>query len=325
MSEKPAIVFMGTAPFAVPSLELLMNSGYPIAGVITAPDKPAGRGQKIRQSAVKEFAVANELPVFQPANLKDPSFLETLHQLKPDLQIVVAFRMLPREVWSLPPLGTINLHASLLPEYRGAAPINHAIINGEKETGVTTFFINEQIDTGPILLQELVDIGFDEHAGDLHDRLMVIGADLVKKTVDGISAGELSPTLQSNATLRITALKAAPKIFREHCRINWNRSTTDVYNFIRGLSPSPGAFTHLHMKSGQQQQLKIYKADIDHTAGAVSKPGNCSTDGKSYLQIACSDGYLMLQMVQLEGKKRMSIQEFLRGFIVEELVCAVPF
>jgi methionyl-tRNA formyltransferase len=325
MSEKPAIVFMGTAPFAVPSLELLMNSGYPIAGVITAPDKPAGRGQKIRHSAVKEFAVANELPVLQPANLKDPSFLETLHQLKPDLQVVVAFRMLPREVWSLPPLGTINLHASLLPEYRGAAPINHAIINGEKETGVTTFFINEQIDTGPILLQEHVDIDFNENAGDLHYRLMVKGAELVKKTVDAIIAGKLSPTLQSNAAIRKTGLKAAPKIFREHCRINWNRSTTDVYNFIRGLSPMPGAFTHLHMKSGQQQQLKIYEAGIVHTEGAASKPGNCSTDGKSYLQIACSDGHLMLQTVQLEGKKRMSIQEFLRGFSVEELVCAVPF
>jgi len=316
---------MGTAPFAVPTLKLLMNSGYPIAGVITAPDKPAGRGQKLRQSAVKTCALEHELRIFQPANLRDDSFLNTLKQLSPDLQVVVAFRMLPKEVWSLPVLGTINLHASLLPDYRGAAPINHAIINGEKVTGVTTFFINEHIDTGPILLKEKVEIGFNENAGELHDRLMMTGASLVLKTVEGIRQGNLMPTQQSFPGNQNKALKAAPKLFREHCRINWKQSSTELHNFIRGLSPSPGAFTYLFMKGDLRWLLKVYETRINHDPWIPVQPGTCSTDGKSYLKIACGDGFINLYTVQLEGKKKMTIQEFLRGFNSNHLLHADTF
>jgi methionyl-tRNA formyltransferase len=314
MVKKPTLVFMGTASFAVPTLELLVNRGYCVAGVVTAPDKPAGRGQKNKQSAVKEFALNANLPVYQPANLRDESFLNTLQQLRPDLQVVVAFRMLPKEVWALPPLGTINLHASLLPDYRGAAPINHAIINGEKVTGVTTFFINEKMDTGPILMQEKVEIGMEETAAELHDRLMVIGARLVLKTIETISLGIITPISQTLSGTTEKELKVAPKIFREHCRINWKQNVTDVYNFIRGLSPSPGAFTYLKINNGPQWLLKVYEAEMNPDIGPCDLPGSCITDGKTYLKIACSNGYLMLLTVQLEGKKKMSIQDFLRGF-----------
>jgi methionyl-tRNA formyltransferase len=322
MLSKPSIVFMGTAPFAVPTLNLLMNSGYPIAGVITAPDKPAGRGQKISQSAVKTFALKHGLPLLQPSNLRDESFLHMLKQLSPDLQVVVAFRMLPREVWSLPPMGTINLHASLLPDYRGAAPINHAIINGEKVTGVTTFFINEQMDTGPILMQEKVEIGFNETAGELHDRLMITGANLILKTVEGISHGDLVATPQSIQGNQDKILKPAPKIFREHCRIDWRQNSKAIYNFIRGLSPSPGAFTYLFTEGDIRLLLKVYEASINHDHWMPKQPGICSTDGKSYLKIACTDGFITLHSVQLEGKKKMTIQAFLRGFNSELLLYA---
>jgi len=256
---------MGSPGFAVRPLQLLLGSGCKVVGVITAPDRPAGRGKKIRFSDVKEFLVQEKLniPILQPEKLKEPSFLEKLRSLKPELQIVVAFRMLPEEVWSIPPLGTFNLHASLLPQYRGAAPINHALINGEKETGVTTFLIDEQIDTGNILLQERTEIGPEESAGELHDRLMFMGAGLVLETVRQLKEGALKAKSQDLFLDPGTSLKRAPKIFKEDCRIDWNLPGQRLFNLIRGLSPYPGAFTYLERDPGQSLLCKIFKATFE--------------------------------------------------------------
>jgi len=306
------IVFMGTPEFAVPSLNKLLQAGYKIAGVVTAPDKPAGRGLQITESAVKKFAVANNLKILQPEKLKSPDFLEELKLLKADLQIVVAFRMLPEIVWSMPPLGTINLHASLLPQYRGAAPINWAIINGEKETGVTTFKLQHEIDTGNILLTDKIKIGDEETAGELHDRMKEIGAELLVKTINGIANNTIKEVSQQEpSTINhqlSTHLKHAPKINTETCRIDWQTDVSDVFNLVRGLSPYPAAFTYLSGK-----MIKIFKA-IKENEKPASLPGEFETDKKTYLKFACVNGYISIRELQLEGKKKITIEEFLRGF-----------
>jgi methionyl-tRNA formyltransferase len=300
------IVFMGTPEFAVASLEALLEAGSNIVGVITAPDKPAGRGQKISESAVKQYAIAQGLKVLQPVRLKDPDFLAELEALKADLQVVVAFRMLPEVVWQMPVKGTINLHASLLPQYRGAAPINWAIINGEQESGVTTFFLKQEIDTGDILFVEKISIDDDVTAGEYHDRLMNKGAGLLVKTVKAIESGRYTEQPQEQLADG-QELKHAPKIFKDDCRINWNQPVAQVYNLIRGLSPYPAAFTELNGKV-----FKIYKATKEETQPTI-QPSTYATDQKSYLKFACTDGYISIKEAQLEGKKRMGIEEFLRG------------
>lgn len=294
---------MGTPEFAVASLSALLDAGKEIVAVVTAPDKPAGRGQKISESAVKQFAVSKGLPVLQPLKLKDPDFIAQLTALKPDLQVVVAFRMLPEVVWNLPPQGTINLHASILPNYRGAAPINWAVINGEKETGVTTFKLQHEIDTGDILMQEKLLIGDTETAGELHDRMKITGAELLVQTVNDLEKGKL----QASAQNADSAIKHAPKLFKEDCEIHWNQSVKHVYNQIRGLSPYPTAFSTLAGKN-----LKIFKATLVQQQPHV-KPGEFVTDHKTFLKFAAADGWLNLEEVQLEGKKKMGIEEFLRG------------
>jgi len=298
---------MGTPQFAVASLDELIKAGSEIVGVITAPDKPAGRGQKISESAVKQYAVANGLRVLQPTNLKDPEFLAELRSLDADLQVVVAFRMLPEEVWNMPDKGTINLHASLLPNYRGAAPINWAIINGEKESGVTTFFLKHEIDTGNVLFTEKVTLTGHETAGDLHDRLMHKGAGLLVKTVKAVESGRYNEHPQASLHSEDAELKNAPKIYKDDCKIDWNRPVIEVYNLIRGLSPVPTAFTELNGKT-----LKIYRANYQETEPGV-QPGGFITDNKSHLKFAAKDGFISVTDVQLEGKKRMEIAEFLRG------------
>jgi methionyl-tRNA formyltransferase len=301
------IVFMGTPQFAVASLDELIKAGADIAGVITAPDKPAGRGQKVSESAVKQYAVANGLKVLQPTNLKDPAFLAELKALHADLQVVVAFRMLPTEVWNMPEKGTINLHASLLPHYRGAAPINWVLINGEKESGVTTFFLKHEIDTGDILFTEKITLTGHETAGELHDRLMHKGAGLLVKTVKAVESGRYNEHPQSTFLTEDIELKAAPKLFKEHSNIDWNQTSETVYNLIRGLSPTPAAQTVLNDKT-----FKIYRAETQPAQPGI-QPGGFLTDNKTYLKFAAQDGYVSVTDVQLEGKKRMSIEEFLRG------------
>jgi methionyl-tRNA formyltransferase len=300
------IVFMGTPQFAVTSLDALIKAGCDIVGVVTAPDKPAGRGQKVSESAVKQYAVMNGLKVLQPEKLKSPEFLEELRALQADLQVVVAFRMLPEAVWNMPPKGTINLHASLLPQYRGAAPINWAIINGETESGVTTFFLKQEIDTGDILFTEKVTLTGHETAGDLHDRLMNKGAGLLVKTVKGVESGRYNEHPQSQL-LEGVELKHAPKIFKEDCLIDWNNTAESIYNKIRGLSPSPTAYTLLNDKT-----LKVFNSECQMVQPGI-QPGGFLTDNKTYLKFAATDGFICLTDVQLEGKKRMNIEEFLRG------------
>ncbi|WGQ08709.1 methionyl-tRNA formyltransferase [Pedobacter gandavensis] len=297
------LVFMGTPDFAVASLNALVEAGFNVVGVVTAADKPAGRGQKLQESAVKQYAVAKGLKVLQPLKLKDPEFIQELQALKADLQVVVAFRMLPEIVWNMPSKGTINLHASLLPQYRGAAPINHAIINGEKESGVTTFFLKHEIDTGDTIFSERVTIGEDETAGELHDQLMHVGAGLLVKTVKAIEEGNYTeqPQVQSDS------LKHAPKIFKEFCMINWDQPAKTVYNLIRGLSPYPTAFTKLGEKT-----LKVFKAELENETPDIPV-GQFLSDGKTYLKFAAKDGYIKLTDLQYEGKKRMTVEEFLRG------------
>lgn len=309
MSGYPRIVFMGTPDFAVPSLAQLLRAGYPVVGVVTAPDRPAGRGMQLSSSAVKKFALEKQLPVLQPEKLKAPEFISSLQALKADLQVVVAFRMLPEMVWNMPPLGTINVHASLLPKYRGAAPINWAIINGEKETGVTTFQLTHAIDTGHILLQEKVAIGDDETAGELHDRLKESGAALLIKTLDALRQGNLKAQPQELLVREDWPPHTlhAPKIFRETCEIDWHRPVDTIYDHIRGLAPVPGAFTRY-----RGQQLKIYCADKEYTSHSAA-PGSSDTDAKTYLRFAGADGYLYIKELQAEGKKRMEIAAFLRG------------
>lgn len=301
MSNKLRIVFMGTPEFAVPSLQILIENNLEVVGVITAPDKKSGRGQKISRSAIKEYALSQNLNILQPTNLKSEAFLEELKALRANLQIVVAFRMLPQAVWSLPQLGTFNLHGSLLPQYRGAAPINWAIINGEKETGVTTFFLKHEIDTGDLIEQQATPINPQDNVGTLYARLMDMGSKLVLKTVRAIETNTLTTTPQSEAI----EIKHAPKLFKDTCQIDWRQSADSNYNFIRGLSPYPAAWTQLKGKT-----FKIYKAT--KTEVTVTEP--IQTDNKTFLHFACSDYYLNVEEVQLEGKKRMKTDEFLRGY-----------
>jgi methionyl-tRNA formyltransferase len=300
------IVFMGTPDFAVASLKALSEAGFEIVGVVTAPDKPAGRGQKINESAVKKYAVERGLKVLQPVKLKDAEFLENLQALNADLQVIVAFRMLPEVVWNMPARGTVNLHASVLPQYRGAAPINWAIINGEKESGVTTFFLKQEIDTGDILFSERVVIESNDTAGDLHDKLMDVGAGLLVKTLRAIENNEFTEQPQDHIEID-GSLKIAPKIFKEDCLINWDQPVEQVFNMIRGLSPYPTAYTNLEGKS-----LKVFMAEME-IGMPGPKPGTFLTDNKKYLKFACVDGFISVTDIQLEGKKRMKIDEFLRG------------
>ena len=302
------IVFMGTPEFAVASLEALVKAGFNIAGVVTAPDKPAGRGMQLQQSAVKKYALDHNLKVLQPEKLKSPEFLQELKQLQADLQVVVAFRMLPEVVWNMPPKGTINLHGSLLPKYRGAAPINWAVINGEKETGVTTFKLKHEIDTGDIYLQESFPIGENETAGEVHDKMKEIGAQLLVKTVNGIFENTLNEKPQLTQNSSATPLPHAPKIFTETCKIDFSKSCAEVHNLIRGLSPFPGAFTLFQGKT-----LKIFRSEKLNTL-PKGEPGTFSTDQKTYLHFNCTDGAIAALEIQMEGKKRMKIEDFLRGY-----------
>ncbi|MFD2921063.1 methionyl-tRNA formyltransferase [Terrimonas rubra] len=299
------IVFMGTPEFAVASLDALVKAGCNIVGVVTAPDKPAGRGMQLTQSAVKQYAVEHNLKVLQPVKLKDPDFINELASLQADLQVVVAFRMLPEIVWNMPLKGTINLHGSLLPQYRGAAPINWAVINGEKETGVTTFKLQHAIDTGDIMMQESFAIGENETAGEVHDRMKLIGANLLVKTVQAIEEGTATEIPQPAQT---GDLKHAPKIFTETCQINFNDTVAAVHNLVRGLAPFPAAFTTLNNK-----KLKVFAVTKELTAHQQVN-GSYETDGKSFLKFACADGYVYVQDIQLEGKKRMDIRSFLAGY-----------
>ena len=306
------IVFMGTPDFAVASLAALVEKGYKVVGVVTAPDKPAGRGQKLQQAAVKTYALAQQLPVLQPEKLKDESFLSELKSLKADLQIIVAFRMLPEVVWKMPVLGTFNLHGSLLPRYRGAAPLNWAIMNGDQESGVTTFLLKQEIDTGNILFWEKVPISPDLTVGELHDQLMVIGAGLVIKTVDALAEGKAIPIAQEKLVIEPERLHA-PKIFKEDCRIDWSLDVQKTHNKIRGLSPYPTAWTELAAPLKETVSLKIFRTSIELCAHSLV-PGTILSDQKKWAKIACTDGYLSVIDLQLAGKKRMGIEEFLRGF-----------
>ena len=305
------IVFMGTPEFAEFTLRRLVESHYNIVGVVTMPDKPMGRhGSVLQSSPVKKYAVEQGIPVLQPEKLKDPLFIEQLAALKADLQIVVAFRMLPEVVWNMPRLGTFNLHASLLPQYRGAAPINWAIINGDKETGVTTFFLKHEIDTGDIIHQERIPILPDDNAGTMHDKLMELGADLTVKTLEDILAGTVKPVSQQS--IAETDLRPAPKIFKETCRVDWNQPTARVNDFIRGLSPYPAAWTVLHSASGTDQDFKIYSA-TPVSCTPSQKPGTIMCDGRKSLCVATADGALRLNEVQIAGKKRMDVCALLCG------------
>lgn len=302
------IVFMGTPEFAVASLDILIQNKYEVVGVVTVPDKPAGRGQQIQQSAVKKYALEKGLRILQPEKLKDESFINELKELKADLQIVVAFRMLPEVVWNMPPLGTYNLHGSLLPKYRGAAPINWAIINGETESGVTSFKLQHNIDTGNILFQSIVPISKTTTAGELHDKLMQVGAELILKTVKAIESGnyELKPQDDSKSI-------HAPKLFKETCKIEWNNNCEKIYNLIRGLSPYPAAFTEFVDKNNQTVGIKIFNSEMEEVH-QTHITGSVVSDGKTFLKVACTNGFLHIKELQMAGKKRMLVEEFLRGF-----------
>jgi len=310
------IIFMGTPTFAVASLEILVKNGYKVVGVVTSPDKPAGRGQQVQQSAVKQFAVANQLNVLQPANLKDESFIQELKVLHADLQIVVAFRMLPEKVWNMPPLGTYNLHASLLPHYRGAAPINWAIINGERETGVTTFKLKHEIDTGSILLQEKVTITEEMNAGELHDKLMEVGAGLLLRSVKQIESGQVDLKEQGALLKPGEEAKHAPKIFKDDCKIDWNSEGARIHNLIRGLSPYPCAWTELQ-GAEKKTTFKIYRSRLEKAAHNL-QPGSIQCDGKKELKVACAGGYIYITELQMEGKKKLLTEDFLRGYSFTE-------
>lgn len=299
------IIFLGTPDFAVASLNALVQEGAKVVAVVTAPDKPAGRGLQLQLSAVKKYALQHNIPVLQPIKLKDPLFIEELASYKADLQVVVAFRMLPVAVWDMPALGTVNVHASLLPQYRGAAPINWAIINGEKETGVTTFKLKHEIDTGDILLQKRIAIAADDNAGTLHDKLMTAGAELIVTTVKGLAEGALKELPQSSFE---GTVRHAPKIFKEDMKIDWQQTASAIQNHISGLSPYPAAFTSLNGK-----QIKVFKSHIALQKHEINV-GEYETDHKSFLKIACHDGFVFIDELQQEGKKRMEIEAFLRGF-----------
>ncbi len=301
------LIFMGTPEFAVASLDALVKAGCNIVAVITAADKPAGRGMKLSETAVKKYALSAGLKILQPEKLKNTEFLDELKSLNADLQIVVAFRMLPEIVWNMPPMGTINLHGSLLPQYRGAAPINWAIINGEKETGVTTFKLKHEIDTGNILLQQSFLIHENETAGEVHDKMKLIGAEILLATIKKLAAGTLIEK-QQNISEKNEPLNSAPKLFAETCKIDFSKSVTAIHNLIRGLSPFPGAFTKLGEKT-----VKIFRS-FPEKENHSATIGTWETDNKTFLKIACADGYLFIKELQLEGKNKMKIEDFLRGF-----------
>ena len=295
------IVFMGTPEFAVASLAALVDGGYNIVGVITAPDKPKGRGRQLMTSAVKDYALEKSLTILQPTNLKSENFLAELKELNAELQIVVAFRMLPELVWNMPSMGTFNLHGSLLPQYRGAAPINWAIINGEKKTGVTTFFLQHEIDTGNIILQEEEPILANDNVGTLYERLMILGAKTVVKTVELIEEGKVETKQQ----VETSTLKSAPKLFKETCEINWNQPASQTHDFIRGLSPYPAAWSILN-----DSKFKIYKTEID---SSIVETGKIESDNKTFIKVGCNGGSILIKELQLQGKKRMKTEDFLRG------------
>lgn len=306
------IVFMGTPDFAVETLRLLVENNYDIVGVVTTPDKPAGRGYKQQASAVKKYALSQGLYIMQPEKLRDESFLNELKSLNADLQIVVAFRMLPYVVWGMPAKGTFNVHASLLPQYRGAAPINWAVINGEKETGVTTFFLSHEIDTGDIIFQKKILIGKEDNAEIVHDKLMTLGAQLALKTVDAIENDAIKTKAQNKYYIDESELKSAPKLFRDNTEIDWNKTGTEIYNFVRGLSPYPAAWTELEV-NGSLQPFKIFGTKF--VSGEHSLPiKQIVTDNKTYLCIAVTDGFIEITDIQISGKKRMEIRDFLNGF-----------
>ena len=314
------IIFFGTPDFAVESLSRLVDGGYNVAAVVTMPDKPAGRGRQIQESDVKRYAVAHGLPVLQPVSLKDEAFIEELRSFNAQLFIVIAFRMLPEAVWQMPPLGTFNLHASLLPRYRGAAPINWAVMNGDTETGVTTFFLKHEIDTGDVIQQRSCPIGRHDNVEVIHDRLMVMGADMVLETVDAIIAGTVKPIPQDQMLTAGQQPTPAPKIFKDTCRIDWRRPAEDLYNHIRGLSPYPAAWTVLVDEAGNEvTTLKVYETSepIPFSAGESPVAGALKADRKT-LQVACADGWLQLMSLQQSGKKCMDVDAFLRGFVVHD-------
>ncbi|MFO7828871.1 MAG: methionyl-tRNA formyltransferase [Bacteroidales bacterium] len=306
------IVYMGTPDFAVAPLKKLVDYGYNVVGVVTNPDKPAGRGQKIKESPVKIFAQKNNITILQPEKFKSEKFLHELKDMKADLQIVVAFKMLPEVVWAMPPKGTFNLHASLLPNYRGAAPINWAIINGEQKTGVTTFFLEKEIDTGNIILQEDVPVYENDTAGDLHDRLMEKGAELVIKTVDVILSGNYRLINQKEITTDNQNIKPAPKIFKNECKINWNETVDNIHNFIRGLSPYPAAWTEIK-NNNDTIQIKIYQS-LKENSKHNFLPGKIITDSKLNFKVACKNGFIKILELQQAGKKKLKTEDFLRGF-----------
>lgn len=307
------IVFMGTPDFAVESLRVLVENNYNVVGVITMPDKPAGRGHKIQYSAVKIYAESQSIPLLQPEKLKDEDFISALREWNADLQIVVAFRMLPEVVWNMPRLGTFNLHASLLPQYRGAAPINWAIMNGDKETGATTFFLTHEIDTGKIILQEKLPIGDSDNVGKIHDELMVMGGQLVKRTVDLLLEGKTDAIPQEQFFKDEKELKPAPKIFKETCRIDWSRPAKDIYNHIRGLSPYPVAWTELKAEGKESVSVKIYGATVDNTISNLPS-GTIITDNKTYIKVSGIDGVINITNLQLPGKKALNTEDLLRGY-----------
>jgi len=312
MNRELRIVYMGTPEFAVEPLRAILEAGYKVVAVITVPDKPAGRGQKLHISAVKEFASSKNIPILQPVNLKDPDFIAELKSYDANLQVVVAFRMLPEVVWQMPEFGTLNLHASLLPQYRGAAPINHVIINGETETGLTTFFIEKEIDTGNIILSRNIPILPIDDAGTLHDRLMLAGGSLMVETLSLIMSGKVHTTNQANITLKDSELKAAPKIFKNDCKIGWDSTCEKIHNKVRGLSPFPCAFSNLIIESVGVKQVKIYKTTFK-IIETDKIPGSIVRESKDALAVVASDGLVYIEELQMEGKKRMKTPEFLRG------------
>ena len=305
------IIYMGTPEYAVAPLHELRRHGFNVVAVISAPDKPAGRGMKLRKAAVARYALDNNLPLLQPPNLKSGDFIGQLQSFQANLQVVVAFRKLPSIVWQMPEYGTFNLHASLLPQYRGAAPINRAIMNGETETGVTTFFLTDTIDTGKIIFSETAPIHFEDNAGQLHDRLMHIGASLVVKTAQAIADSSFVLTAQESIDNESTELKTAPKLFKSDCQIDWKRNSLEVYNQVRGLSPFPGAFTYFKKPDGHVFQVKVFATHVED--GDTTQPGKLFTDGKTYLKIAAGNGFVHIDEMQAEGKKRMQVSEFIRG------------
>ena len=310
------IVYMGTPDFAVESLRCLVEGGYNVVGVITMPDKPAGRGHKLQFSPVKQYALEQNLPLLQPEKLKDEAFVEALREWKADLQIVVAFRMLPEVVWNMPRLGTFNLHASLLPQYRGAAPINWAVINGDTETGITTFFLRHEIDTGEVIQQVRIPIADTDDVGIVHDKLMMLGGKLVTETVDAILNDAVKPIPQKEMAV-VGELRPAPKILKDTCRIDWNQSVKRIYDFIRGLSPYPAAWSELLQPDGEAVVMKIFETEKIIQSHQLT-PGTLLTDGKTYIHVAATNGFIGIRVLQLPGKKRLKTDELLRGFRLTE-------